>query len=62
MKKNFPTYLDRTAATLETISISAGQRGRQILLAPTALTALSGATFADLTMDDIILTDGRVRS
>ena len=34
MKKPFPTFFDETAELYEWISISAGQRGLQMLLAP----------------------------
>jgi Cys-tRNA(Pro)/Cys-tRNA(Cys) deacylase len=33
-KKEYPTYLDETADLFDTISVSAGVRGTQILLAP----------------------------
>ena len=33
-KKDFPVYADESIRTLDTISISAGIRGLQILLAP----------------------------
>ena len=33
-KKPYPVYLDETATLFDTISISAGQRGLQVLLAP----------------------------
>ena len=34
MKKEFPTYIDESCYNHERISISAGQRGRQVLIAP----------------------------
>lgn len=48
MKKQFPTYLDETARLWESISISAGKRGVQVLLAPEQLVNLVGGEFADL--------------
>lgn len=48
MKKQFPTYIDETATLQETISVSAGQRGVQVLVAPQALADYTGARFADL--------------
>lgn len=62
MKKLFPTYIDETALSIDIFSISAGQRGLQILAAPKDIIKLIDACTADLTMSDIILTDGRVRS
>ena len=48
MKKQFPTYIDASAEQQERISVSAGQRGVQILLAPRALAAHIRAEFAEL--------------
>ena len=46
-KKNYPVYLDESAGLHDIISISAGIRGTQILLAPQdyikATSAISGA-------------------
>lgn len=56
MKKQFPTYVDESAATHEAISISAGMRGQQVLLAPAALTELISAALVPLLMDGITLT------
>ena len=36
-KRKFPVYLDETATLFEEISVSAGQRGLQVLLAPEQL-------------------------
>ena len=47
-KKNYPVYLDARAMTLERISISAGQRGMQLVLAPQDLVRAVGATVAEL--------------
>ncbi|MBQ7454689.1 MAG: Cys-tRNA(Pro) deacylase [Selenomonadaceae bacterium] len=48
-KKNYPVYLDERAMTQEKISISAGQRGMQIILSPKDLVAAVNATVAKLT-------------
>lgn len=61
MKKQFPTYIDVSAEQFEAISLSAGMRGQQIVVAPQAVAGLIGASFCDLTMKDVILTEGRVR-
>lgn len=49
-KKNYPVYLDSRALTLEKISISAGLRGMQLILAPQDLVKAVNATTADLTL------------
>lgn len=48
MKKLFPTYLDEAAATLDTISVSAGVRGCQVILAKDALISETRAKLASL--------------
>jgi len=48
MKKKFPTLIDETALIFDTISVSAGMRGLQILMAPRTLAELSGAVFCPL--------------
>lgn len=47
-KKNYPVYLDSRALTLEKISISAGLRGMQLILAPQDLVKAVNATVAPL--------------
>ena len=49
-KKNFPVFLDERALTLEKISISAGQRGMQLVLAPKDLVTAVDATVANLVL------------
>lgn len=49
MKKAFPTYIDAACRRHETISISAGQRGQQVVLSPNDLIAFIGAKVGDLT-------------
>lgn len=48
MKKAFPTYIDASCHNHEKISISAGQRGCQVLIAPDALVAFVGAQVEEL--------------
>ena len=47
-KKNYPVFIDARALTLEKISISAGQRGMQIVLSPQDLIRAANATVAEL--------------
>lgn len=47
-KKNYPVYLDSDALTQEKISISAGQRGMQLVLKPQDLVTAANAKVADL--------------
>ena len=49
-KKNFPVFLDERALTLEKISISAGQRGMQLVLSPKDLVTAVDATVANLVL------------
>jgi Cys-tRNA(Pro)/Cys-tRNA(Cys) deacylase len=49
MKKQFPTYVDESAELFETISVSAGARGVQVLLRPGDLLNYISAKTADLT-------------
>ena len=51
MKKKFPTYIPETACAFETISVSGGQRGLQVILSPNALCDFIGAQFCDLITD-----------
>ena len=48
MKKAFPTFLQEDAELLERISVSAGVRGCQVILAVDALMECTNAKFADL--------------
>ena len=48
-KKPFPAYADETIELHDVISISAGQRGLQILLSPADYLRATEATLADLT-------------
>ncbi|MBR3928512.1 MAG: Cys-tRNA(Pro) deacylase [Clostridia bacterium] len=48
MKKRFPTFIDETAQLSDRISVSAGQRGVQVLIAPDDLLNFVEAKYADL--------------
>jgi len=48
-KKPFPAFADETIELFDVISISAGQRGLQLILAPADYLRATHATIADLT-------------
>ena len=48
-KKPFPAYVDETIELFDVLSISAGQRGLQLILAPADYLRATDATLADLT-------------
>lgn len=48
-KKKYPLFLDQSALDHERISVSAGQRGLQMILAPAELQRAADATLTDLT-------------
>jgi Cys-tRNA(Pro)/Cys-tRNA(Cys) deacylase len=48
-KKPFPAYADETIELFDVISVSAGQRGLQLVLSPTDYLRAADATLADLT-------------
>ena len=50
MKKKYPTYFDESCELYDTIAVSAGERGHQMVLPPLALSRLVEATLADLTV------------
>lgn len=49
MKKKFPTYIDETAVLFDEISVSAGQRGCQLLVNSEKLVEFVAAKLCDLT-------------
>lgn len=49
MKKLFPTFIDASAEQYEQIAISAGKRGLQMEIAPSAIKELTRGQFAELT-------------
>ena len=48
-KKPFPAYVDETIELFDIISVSAGQRGLQLILTPADYLQAANATLADLT-------------
>jgi Cys-tRNA(Pro)/Cys-tRNA(Cys) deacylase len=48
-RTSFPAYVDETIELFDVISVSAGQRGTQLVLAPIDYLRASGAALADLT-------------
>jgi Cys-tRNA(Pro)/Cys-tRNA(Cys) deacylase len=50
-KKNYPVYLDETAQPFDVISISAGMRGLQVLLAPDEYVRVTNAKLAPIAKD-----------
>ncbi|MDR1214058.1 MAG: Cys-tRNA(Pro) deacylase [Propionibacteriaceae bacterium] len=51
-RQRHTTVLDRSALDYETVFVSAGRRGAQVELAPTALVALTQARLADIARPD----------
>jgi len=51
MKKSFPTVIDDSALSVDTMAVSAGKVGFQVQLAPDALAGLVRAAFAPLTAE-----------
>ena len=47
-KKDYPVYLDETAVLFDVISVSAGQRGIQILLHPEDYQRATGAVWCEI--------------
>jgi Cys-tRNA(Pro)/Cys-tRNA(Cys) deacylase len=47
-KRNFPVYMDQSAMQHDRISVSAGLRGVQMLVAPADLKRVASATLADI--------------
>lgn len=48
-RRPFPVFIDETVEMWDEISVSAGQRGTQLLIAPAGLVRAVEATLADLT-------------
>ena len=53
-RKPFAAFADETIELFDTISVSAGHRGLQLLLAPADYLRATGSALADLTRDTII--------
>jgi Cys-tRNA(Pro)/Cys-tRNA(Cys) deacylase len=50
-RKPFPAFADETIELFDIVSVSAGMRGLQLLLAPADYLRAAGATVSDLTRD-----------
>ena len=50
-EKKFPTYIEETAVLFEKIAVSAGMRGKQIILNPEDLAKYVGGKFVPLTKE-----------
>ncbi len=51
MKKHFPTFIDQSVNNWPSITISAGQRGVMVLVAPADIIRVAQMTAADITKD-----------
>ncbi len=56
-KKPYPVFVDETIELFDQVSVSAGVRGTQLLLAPADYLRAAQATLADLTKDGVRLTE-----
>jgi Cys-tRNA(Pro)/Cys-tRNA(Cys) deacylase len=61
-KKPYPVFVDETAILFETISVSAGTRGTQLILSPSDYIRAAQAQAADLTKDTVRTTVPEVHS
>ena len=48
MKKKYPTFFEETCQLFDEIAVSAGERGHQMVLAPSSLVELVNGTLADI--------------
>ena len=48
MKKKYPTYIDETCTLYDTIAVSAGERGHQMLIPYQAIVELTNAVLVDI--------------
>lgn len=48
MRKKYPTFIDEVCTLYDTIAVSAGERGHQMLIPPEALTHLVQAIITDI--------------
>jgi len=51
-KKAYPVYIDETIELFDTVSISAGQRGLQIFIAPTDYLRVTGGTLRAICLNE----------
>lgn len=49
MKKKYPTYFDETCQLYDEIAVSAGERGRQMIVPPEELAVFVNASLVDIT-------------
>ena len=49
MKKKYPTYIDEICTLFEEISVSAGERGHQMIIPVEAIISVANATILDIT-------------
>jgi Cys-tRNA(Pro)/Cys-tRNA(Cys) deacylase len=56
-RKPYPVFADETIELFDQISVSAGLRGTQLVLAPADYLRAAEATVADLTKDGVHLTE-----
>ena len=52
MKKHFPTYIDQSVEQWQSITVSAGQRGLMVQLAPQDIIRVAQMTVADIAKFD----------
>jgi ybaK/ebsC protein len=52
MKKHFRTFVDESVILHDTVYVSAGVRGQQLVLAPEDLVSAAGATVCDLSLEE----------
>ena len=53
MKKKFPTYFDSSAAELDRLTVSAGMKGAQLLVASEDILKYTEATLCDIAIDPV---------
>lgn len=51
MRKQYRTFIDETVILHETVYVSAGIRGQQVIVSPENLVRLTGATVCDLALE-----------
>ena len=50
MKKRYPTHIDEICQLFDEIAVSAGERGHQMILCPSAIITLTDADIVDITV------------
>ena len=51
MKKQYVTRIDESAVLMERIFVSAGKIGQQMELSPDSIVQITGAQYADITLE-----------